>query len=342
MRALVYVGGDVKLEWQDRPDVRLQGDLEAVVRPIASSPCDLDRTILSRRSPFAQRPGFAIGHECVAEVLDVGDKVHTVRPGDVVILPFSISCGVCVECRAGLQAHCTGVPGGRGVYGVPGERDWGGLFSDQVRVPYADAMLTPAPTGVDPAYLAAVSDNLTDAYMSVRRGLQKNPGGRVLVLGGAESFGLFATDSAMAAGASRVDYCDADPARRLAAQNLGAEVLEALPPDADRRYHLVIFASREITDLVPAIRALRPNGHCHLLTMFFDLQPVPLWEMFVRDASLSIGLPSVKTHIHTVANLVKCGHLHPERLITIREEADAIEALCSPAIKPVIVRPRLG
>ncbi len=38
-------------------------------------------------------------------------------------------------------------------------RELGRLFSEQARVPYADAMLTRLPTGVDPAAAAAVSDN---------------------------------------------------------------------------------------------------------------------------------------------------------------------------------------
>lgn len=342
VRALIFTGVGKKLEWQERPDLTIDGGLEAIVRPIASSPCDLDRTILSGRSPFAQRPGFAIGHEAVGEVLEIGDRVRLFRPGDLVVIPFNIFCGTCPACRRDQQAHCTGVPGGRGVFGVPaGPRDWGGLYSEQVRIPYADAMLTPVPQGVDPVHLAGASDNLTDSYISVKRGLAKNPGGRVLVMGGAESFGLFAADCALALGAERVDYCDRDPARRVAAMGLGCAVLEELPPDTDRLYQLVIFASRDISELVPAVKALGANGHCHILTMFFDLQPVPLPELFLRDASLSIGLPSVKAHISAVTEMVKCGHLHTERLVTVHDWTQVADALLSPDIKPVIVRERL-
>ena len=342
MKALIYTGQGRKLEWQERPDLKIEGDLEAIVRPIASSPCDLDRGIFAGRTPFAQTPGFAIGHECVAEVLAIGDKVRTVRPGDVVVVPFKVSCGTCRECRAGLQAHCTRVPGGgRGIYGVPVDKDWGGLYSEEVCVPFADAMLTPTPEGVDPAHLAGVSDNLTDSYISVRRGLAKHPGGRVLVVGGIGSFCLFVVDCAMALGAERVDYWDRDPARREVARGMGADVLEDLPPDADRIYHLVIFGSTDVRDLIPAVAAMRPNGHCHIIMMFFKPELVPLSEMFFRDASISIGMPSVKPHIHEVCNLVKCGHLHPERLVTVHDESQAIDALLSAEIKPVIVRPRL-
>jgi alcohol dehydrogenase len=231
---------------------------------------------------------------------------------------------------------------GRATYGLPNsDIDYGGLFSEEVRVPFADGQLVRVPDGVDPILVSSASDNMTDSYISIKRGFQKNPGARTLVLGGAESFGLFAADQAMAQGAERVDYVDVDEARRAAARRLGCEVMETLPPDIERLYPLVVFASRNIDELVPATKALAVNGHIHILTMFFGTQPVPLREMFLRDASLSIGLPNCKSHIPAVLEQVRCGHVHPERLITVRDWTEVPEALQSSDIKPVIVRPRI-
>ncbi|MFE1547834.1 alcohol dehydrogenase catalytic domain-containing protein [Streptomyces sp. NPDC058718] len=46
-------------------------------------------------------PPFALGHKCVARVTDVGDDVTTVTPGDLVVVPWSISCSTCAQCRGG-------------------------------------------------------------------------------------------------------------------------------------------------------------------------------------------------------------------------------------------------
>jgi hypothetical protein len=62
----------------------------------------------------------------------------------LVVVPWCISCGTCDHCRGGLTAHCTSVPH-MAMYGAPIGGSWGGLFSDLVRVPYADAMLVPLP-----------------------------------------------------------------------------------------------------------------------------------------------------------------------------------------------------
>ncbi|MGJ5948457.1 alcohol dehydrogenase catalytic domain-containing protein [Streptomyces neyagawaensis] len=40
-------------------------------------------------------PPFALGHECVAPVVDIGDAVTAVAPGDLVVVPRSVSCGTC-------------------------------------------------------------------------------------------------------------------------------------------------------------------------------------------------------------------------------------------------------
>ncbi len=58
---------------------------------------DLDAMIVAGASPFPAP--FALGHEGVAEVLDVGDGVETIKPGDRVLVPFQISCGTCARRR---------------------------------------------------------------------------------------------------------------------------------------------------------------------------------------------------------------------------------------------------
>ncbi len=337
MRALHFVKVG-KLEWHDMPELRVQDPLEAVVRPIASTTCDLDRRIIRGLVSFGE--DFPIGHECVAEVLETGSMVRTVRPGDVVVVPWHISCGVCAECRRGLSAACSAAPGIAG-YGIPIAGDWGGLFSEQVRVPFADGMLVRLPDGVDPAAAASASDNLTEAYIAVSRGLAKHPGAPVLVVSSLPSLGLFAADHALAAGASRVDFVDASEERREAARRLGVTVHAAILPEFDMRFPVVIGVAREPEMLAAAIRCLAPGGHLSNAAIFFADTPLPLWEMYKRDVTFSMGTASVSPHLPKVLDLLRCGHIHPERVMSTHPWEDATEALLEPHIKPVITRPRL-
>ncbi|MCA1480868.1 alcohol dehydrogenase catalytic domain-containing protein, partial [Bradyrhizobium sp. NBAIM08] len=88
MKSLTFAGKD-QIEWRDAPDSKLQGDGEAIVRPLAVATCDLDQLIVRGMIPFEEP--FPIGHECVAEVLAVRDAVQNSAPGDRVVVPFQIS-----------------------------------------------------------------------------------------------------------------------------------------------------------------------------------------------------------------------------------------------------------
>jgi threonine dehydrogenase-like Zn-dependent dehydrogenase len=138
MRQLTFVRKAL-LEWHEIPAPGLEGSRQAIVAPVAATTCDLDRSIIKGRAPY-DGP-IALGHEFVAQVIDVGDGVRSVVPGDIVAVPAQISCGECDRCCTGGTAFCRSVPltSMYGLGAVTG--DWGGGFSDLVRVPFADAML---------------------------------------------------------------------------------------------------------------------------------------------------------------------------------------------------------
>jgi threonine dehydrogenase-like Zn-dependent dehydrogenase len=224
MRQLEIVGAR-SVEWREAPAPELGGDGDAIVRPLAVAMCDLDAAFLSGVVPVAEP--FPLGHECVAEVVQIGDAVQGFAPGDRVIVPFQISCGACAACQAGHTGSCTAVPRGS-AYGMrPLGGDWGGALADRLRVPFADTMLLPLPDGVDPVAVASVSDNVPDAYRAVAGPLASAPGADVLVVGGwARSIGLYAVACARALGAASVTYADTDRGRLDKAATLGAEIVD--------------------------------------------------------------------------------------------------------------------
>lgn len=70
-------------------------------------------------------------------------------------------------------------------FGVGGGH-WGGAVSDQLAVPFAEAMLVPLPEGIDPAAAASVADNVSDGYRHVGphlpETLRRDPGADVLIV----------------------------------------------------------------------------------------------------------------------------------------------------------------
>ena len=116
-------------------------------------------------------------------------------------MPFQISCGTLRPLRKGQTGNCESVEF-LSSYGLPLGPDNGGLLSDIVRVPFADAMLVALPEGVEPAAVASLSDNIPDAWRTVAPQLEEYPGARVLICAGAGSIALYAAEHR--AGSGRV------------------------------------------------------------------------------------------------------------------------------------------
>jgi alcohol dehydrogenase len=327
MLQLTYTGPDA-LEWREAPEPGLSSDAAALVRPRAVATCDLDAVIIEGTSPFP--PPFPLGHECVAEVLDVGDAVGSLRPGQLVSVPFQISCGECGPCRQGRTSNCAGVAF-MSSYGFgPAVERWGGFLSDVVCVPYAEHMLVPVPAGVEPAAVASASDNISDAWRSVGPALAEEPGAHVLVVGGAGpgSIGLYAAGLAVALGSESVLYVDADEARRETAAKLGAQTLAETPKRVGP-YTITVDASADPDGLALALRSTAPDGICTSTAIYFNEQPsLPLLEMYTKGITFKTGRANARPAMGHVLELAASGALHPELVTTnVVGWADAADAL---------------
>ena len=315
MRTLTYTAPH-ELHWREAPEPRLSSDAAALVRPVAVATCDLDALIISGSSPFP--PPFPIGHECVAEVLDVGDAVGSLRPGQLVSVPFQISCGECASCRRGRSGNCTSV-GFMSTYGFgPAVEQWGGFLSDVVLVPYAQHMLVPLPDGLAPAALASASDNLSDAWRAVAPALAEEPGAEVLVVGGAGSgsIGLYAAGLARSLGAAKVVYVDADQQRRSVAEALGAQTLADTPKRLGP-FAITVDSSAEAQGLALALRSTAPDGTCTSTAIYFGEQPsLPLLEMYTKGITFRTGRVHAREALPHVLELAARGAIEPQRVIT--------------------------
>ncbi len=340
MRQLVFLGPG-RLEWQDGAAPELSGPGDALVRPIAVATCDLDSAVLSGRAPL---PGpFAFGHEFVAEVVEVAPDVTGTRRGDVVIVPFQISCGHCDRCRRGLTGSCA-TAGAGAAYGMApiARREWGGAFADLVHVPYADAMLVSLPAGIEPASVASVSDNVPDGWRAVAPALHTEPGAPVLVVGGAGDVALYAVAAAVALGSESVDYVDTDERRLAVANELGANAI-ARQPDGSAlgRYRITVDHSGDESGLQSAIRSTEAEGTCTSTAIYFAGAALPLLEMYTRGITFRTGRVNARAAIPEILELVAAGTLRPE-LVTAEvvdwDTADA--ALVDLSGKTVVTRAR--
>ena len=336
MRQLTFVEKG-KLEWRDGPDPRLEGDGQALVRPLALATCDIDTAFVQGRAPVGG--AFAFGHECVGEVMDVGDSVATVKPGDLVSVPFQVSCGECEACRAGRTGNCDSVPR-LSMYGLPvGPQTYGGFASDAVNVPYADAMLVPIPDGVEPSAVASLSDNIPDAWRTVAPALEAAPGAPVLIAMGAGSIALYAISIALALGAERVDVVGGRPRDRELAAELGANVLDQEFPNRMGFYPITVDASADPAGIACALRSTDADGICTSIGIYFEPTPLPLLDMFTQGITFVTGRPHVRGLMPEVLELVRQGKFDPDPVTASKVDwDDAAEALSDLRAKTVLTR----
>lgn len=222
-------------------------------------------------------------------------------------------------------------------FGAPIGGEWGGLFSDLVRVPYADAMLVPLPPGLDPIAMASASDNYPLAWRLVAPHLIKKPGGSVLILNRG-SIGLYVCDIAGALGASRRLFVDPDPERRAIAASYGAETAESIDP-VHHGFDIAVEATGRVDALACACRSLFPEGICESAGNHFRPGELPLLEMYLSSINLRVARDNVRANISPALDLAQSGKVDPRKVVSHVLDWETLpDELPKPHTKPVFVR----
>lgn len=334
IQTLVFVERN-KLEWRERVTPQIEHSCDAIVRPVVATTCDVDQMIIRGKTPL-EGP-FSIGHEAVGRVIDVGSDVTHLAPGDLVSIPWHISCGACARCVRQQYAYCETFPHGA-MFGWTIGGDYGGLFDDVVRVPFANHMLVKLPEGVDPRHAASVSDNIGVAWEVLHDELMAKPDARVLIMGGSASICLYCVDMARALGAMDVSYCDHSTTRLEIARGYGAKVYKGAPQLEGARYDVVIDASGNKEWLHAGLQMLTPGGLCDSVGIYFDDVPFPIYEMYMRDVRFRIGRGNARRAMPHVLDMMARKCICPEHATTQTHEWHVAHECLMLSAKPLLVR----
>src|SRR6184192_309102 len=146
MRATVMFGaGDVRIE--NVPDARIIEPTDAVVTVTRACICGSD--LWPYKTMEHSDTGRVMGHEAIGVVEAIGPDVRTIKPGNLVVIPFAFSDGTCVFCREGLHTSC--IHGG-----FFGTAEVAGAQAEAVRVPQADGTLFVLSVGKDDALMPSL------------------------------------------------------------------------------------------------------------------------------------------------------------------------------------------
>lgn len=374
MRELTILGKN-KLKWVEKDEPKITTPQSAIIRPLVSSRCDgdslflfhnyseliklgvnlhlLDKRIFETFGKNPVKPPFCVGHECIGEITEVGDEVSNFKVGDVVIIPWAISCGTCNTCNDGYYSNCS-ITNDDAIISAYGfghnTSDYGGTMSDFITVPFADGMLIQLPADVNPYHCSALSDNISDAFRTIAPHIKQHPEAPVLVIGGAaQSIGLYAVYFAKIFGSSQIDYIDQSTTRLKMAESLGANAIRVDKKTKFDTFHksllkdgypITVDCSGEEPKLNLAIRSLASGGFCTSTAFYFKKgTKLPLWEMYTRSATFHMGISHPRRDIPEILPLIQSGELQPEKVITkIADWEDAEEAYLEKTTKLVVKR----
>ena len=331
MKAFAMLGIG-KTGWieKDRPAC---GPNDAICRPIALAPCTSDvHTVWE--GAVGDRSDMILGHEGVAEVVEVGSEIKDFKPGDKVIIPAITPDWNSLEAQGGYSMHSGGALGG---WKFSNFKD--GVFSEFFHVNDADGNLALLPEGMDPATAAMLSDMVPTGFHGAELADVKY-GESVCVIG-IGPVGLMGVRGAVLKGAGRVFAVGSRPNCVAIAKEYGAtdiinyrdgSILEQImEKTGGKGVDKVIIAGGDVDTFAEAVSMLKPGGIIgnvnYLGSGDYIKIPRTEWVVGMGHKAIIGGLmPGGRLRMEKLAAMVMAGRVDPSKLITHRFEGlDKVE-----------------
>ncbi|MBC7907701.1 MAG: glutathione-dependent formaldehyde dehydrogenase [Rhodospirillaceae bacterium] len=231
MRALCYHDKhDIRCDTV--PDPEIEHPRDAIVRVTSCAICGSDLHLYDGFMP-GMLSGDIIGHEFMGEVVEVGAANKKLKVGDRVVVPFTITCGECDQCRRGNFSVCERSNRNKamadkmfghstaGLYGYTHlTGGYAGGQAEYVRVPYADSGPVKIPDGLTDDQVLFLGDIFPTGWQAaVQCDIQPTD---TVAVWGAGPVGQFCVRSAILLGARQVVVIDNVPERLVMAEAGGA------------------------------------------------------------------------------------------------------------------------
>jgi threonine dehydrogenase-like Zn-dependent dehydrogenase len=231
MRALVYHGKhDIRYDTVADPTIEHPRDV--IIRVTSTCICGSDLHLFDGFM-MGMKDGDIVGHEPMGEVVEVGSEVKNLKVGDRIVVPFTIQCGECDQCKVGNFSVCErtnrNADLARKMFGHPTAGllgythltgGYAGGQAEYLRVPYADVGPVKIPEGMSDEQVVFLSDILPTGWQAaVQADIQPTD---TVAIWGAGPVGQFAIRSAVLLGAKHVVAIDCEPERLSMARAGGA------------------------------------------------------------------------------------------------------------------------
>src|SRR3569833_1622425 len=231
MKALTWHGkGDMRCEAV--PDPTIEHPRDAIIRVTSCAICGSDLHLYDGFMPGMEN-GDIMGHEFMGEVVEVGAENKKLKVGDRVVVPFTIICGECEQCRRGNFSVCARTNRNKDIADKLFGHTPAGLFgsthltggypggqAEFVRVPFADKTHVKIPDGLTDEQVLFLGDIFPTGWQAaVQCDIEPTD---TVAIWGAGPVGQMAIRSAVLLGAKQVIAIDCVPERLSMARAGGA------------------------------------------------------------------------------------------------------------------------
>lgn len=313
-----------KTGWIEK-EVPICGPLDAIVKPIAVSPCTSDiHTVWE--GAIGERTDMILGHEAVGEIVEVGSLVKDLKVGDRVIVPAITPDWGSLEAQGGYAMHSGGMLSG---WKFSNFKD--GVFAEYFHVNEADANLARLPSSLDPAAAVMLSDMVPTGLHGVELA-DVQYGDSVCVIG-IGPVGLMSVAGAALRGAGRlfavgsrpncIEVAKAYGATDIINYRYGDIVTQIMDKTGGKGVDKVIVAGGDNDTFIQAIDMLKPGGRIgnvnYLGAGDFVRIPRVQWGCGMGHKTIAGGLmPGGRLRMEKLAALLVNGRLDTSRLLTHR------------------------
>ena len=317
MKANVFRGpGRFGLEEKPIPTA---GVGDAVIQVRLTTICGTDIHIVRGEYPVA--PGLTIGHEAVGVIHELGLGVTGYQVGQRVLVGAITPCGQCEPCLSGHSSQCQGALGG---WRLGNTID--GVQAEYVRIPYAQANLTPIPDSLADEQVLLLADIASTGFSAAESGGVRL--GDTVAVFAQGPIGLCATLGARLMGAAQIFAVDTDANRLQLAKRFGAtttlnageEPVEAIRKATGGRGVDVSIEALGIQGTFEnALRVLRPGGMLSSVGVYSGHLRIPLdaFGAGLADYKLATTLcPGGKERMARLMRLVEAGRIDLTPLLT--------------------------
>lgn len=233
-RCVVFTGpGQVEVQTIDYPKLELPEQNRplphgVILKVVATNICGSDQHMVRGRTTAPV--GQTLGHEITGEVIELGRDVEFIKQGDLVSVPFNISCGRCRNCKERNTHVCENVNPARAgaAYGYVDMGGWRGGQAEYVAVPYADWNLLKFPDRDQAMEKIRDLSMLSDIFPTGYHGAYSAgvTTGSTVYIAGAGPVGLASATSAQLLGAAAVIVGDMNTDRLRQAASFGCETVD--------------------------------------------------------------------------------------------------------------------